>query len=35
MNIKQLKKLMSLYPSDTKIKDIPQEVIKEVKKWIK
>lgn len=31
MNIKQLKKLMSLYPSDTRIINIPQEIIKEVK----
>lgn len=31
MNIKQLKKLMLLFPSTTRIKDIPQEVIKEVK----
>ena len=31
MNIKQLKKLVSLYPSDTRISEIPQEIIKEVK----
>ena len=31
MNIKQLKKLMSLYSSDTRIISIPQEIIKEVK----
>ncbi len=31
MNIKQLKKLMSLYPSGTRIQDIPQEIINEVK----
>lgn len=31
MNIKQLKKLLKLYPSTTRIISIPQEIIKEVK----